>query len=328
MKKAFIAGGTGFLGRVALEKFVSRGVPVAAASRSGGNACGVSVDNLDFFAESGECLTAYFKEKKFDVFIYALGLDDRVMPPAPAAPFFREKLVVQCKKILSAAVAAGAERLVVLGSYFAYFDKLCKGRLSESHPYIRARREQEDAALSSGVAAVVLELPYIFGVPENGAPIWRESFLAHFDRYPAVFMTKGRTAATDATGVAEAVFAAAHCGSGCVPVGGENISYIELVKKMLRFAKDGRRVLKIPAWLGALGARSVAKEYKKQGKEPGLDPVKLMTQIQNKDFSLDPAATERALQYERFGFSAVRDTEAELKKTMRACYPERFGAEK
>ena len=199
MKKAFIAGGTGFLGRVALEKFVSRGVPVAAASRSGGNACGVSVDNLDFFAESGECLTAYFKEKKFDVFIYALGPDDRVMPPAPAAPFFREKLVVQCKKILSAAVAAGAERLVVLGSYFAYFDKLCKGRLSESHPYIRARREQEDAALSSGVAAVVLELPYIFGVPENGAPIWRESFLAHFDRYPAVFMTKGRTAATDAT---------------------------------------------------------------------------------------------------------------------------------
>ena len=100
------------------------------------------------------------------------------------------------------------------------------------------------------------------------------------------------------------------------------------MKKMLRFAKDGRRVLKIPAWLGALGARSVAKEYKKQGKEPGLDPVKLMTQIQNKDFSLDPAATERALQYERFGFSAVRDTEAELKKTMRACYPERFGAEK
>ena len=53
-----------------------------------------------------------------------------------------------------------------------------------------------------------------------------------------------------------------------------------------------------------------------------------MAQIQNKDFSLDPAATERALQYERFGFSAARDTEAKLKKTMRACYPERFGAEK
>lgn len=324
MKKIFIAGGTGFLGRAALEKFANGGVAVAAASRSGGKACGVEIDRIDFFAENPDVLADYFEKKDFDVFVYALGPDDRVMPPAPAYGYFREKLVVRCRDILNAAVRAGAKRLVVLGSYFAYFDKLYGGALSLKHPYIRARREQEEAALSLPAETVVLELPYIFGVPENGKPLWRDSFLAHYDKYPAVFMTGGGTAATDVHGIADAVYAAAHCGSGCVPVGGVNISYIDLLKKMLFYAKDPRKVYKIPAFIGALGARSVLKEYRKSGREPGLNPVKLMTQIQNKKFYIDPEETERALCYDRFNFKAVRDIDGELKKTMQACYAERF----
>ena len=150
MKKVFIAGGTGFLGRAALEKFANGGVAVAAASRSGGKACGVEIDRIDFFAENPDVLADYFEKKDFDVFVYALGPDDRVMPPASAYGYFREKLVVRCRDILHAAVRAGAKRLVVLGSYFAYFDKLYGGALSLKHPYIRARREQEEAALRLG----------------------------------------------------------------------------------------------------------------------------------------------------------------------------------
>ena len=81
---------------------------------------------------------------------------------------------------------------------------------------------------------------------------------------------------------------------------------------------------KIPAFIGALGARSVLKEYRKSGREPGLNPVKLMTQIQNKKFYIDPEETERALCYDKFNFKAVRDIDGELKKTMQACYAERF----
>lgn len=328
VKKVFIAGGTGFLGRAAMEKFIRCGVIVAAASRTGGRVGNTDVAALDFFAESGETLREYFAKESFDVFVYALGPDDRVMPPAPAYGYFREKLVDRCYDILSAAVAAGAKRIVLLGSYFAHFDKIYKGALSANHPYIRARREQEDAALSLNAEVVVLELPYIFGVPENGKPLWRESFLAHYDAYPAVFMTGGGTAATDVNGVADAVFAAAHCGRGCIPVGGANASYIELLKKMLLYAKDGRKVYKIPAFIGALGAKKILKEYRKAGREPGLNPVKLMTQIQNREFYLDPEETERALNYGEFGFTAVRDIDEQLQKTMRACYPERFGKEK
>ncbi len=324
MKKVFIAGGTGFLGSAALKRFIENKTGVSAASRRGGCAGGIIVDSFDFFTATKDAIYEYLSEKRFNVFVYALGPDDRFMPPAPAYDYFHEKLVLRCHDVLSAAVKAGAERLVVLGSYFSFFDRNFGGKLSMHHPYIRARREQEKAALSLDTETVVLELPYIFGVPENGKPLWRDSFLAHFDHYPAVFMTGGGTAATDVHGVADAVFAAAHCGQGCVPVGGVNILYIELLKKMLRFSGDNRKVIKIPSFIGALGARAVKKEYVKNGKEPGLNPVRLMTQIQNRKFYIDPSETECALSYDKFGFHAVSDIDKELEKTMRACYPERF----
>ena len=324
--KVFIAGGTGFLGGAALKKFAEKGIEVSAASRSGGKVGNITVDALDFFNESSSFLKEYFKSKNSDVFIYALGPDDRFMPPAPAYDYFYEKLVVKCSKILNAAVIAGAKRLIVLGSYFAHFDKAYGGKLSAFHPYIRARREQEEAVLNICAKTVILELPYIFGVPEKGKPIWRESFLSHYDGYPAVFMTGGGTAATDVNKVADAVFAAAYYGEGCVPVGSVNITYIELLKKMLFYARDKRKVLRIPAFIGALGARGILKEYRKKGCEPGLDPVKLMTQIQNKKFYIDPVLTERALGYEKLGLKApgTDGTDEQLRLTMQACYPERF----
>lgn len=325
IQKVFIAGGTGFLGMPAAEKFEKAGIGVCSASLSGGKNC----VKFDLFSAAEEEIAALVGKCGADALLYALGPDDRATPPAPAYAFFHERLAVQSEKICRAAKRAGVKKIVALGSYFAHFNALYGGKLEKHHPYIRARAEQERRllALSDEKCAVcMLELPYIFGVTAGRAPLWRESFLSHYDRYRTVFITRGGTAATTAEGVAETCVAAALYGAGGAryPVGGVNITYKELLEKMLFYAKDGRKVRLVPARLAALGAKGILKEYAAAGCESGLNPAKLMTEIQNRYFYIDAEKTETALHFAELGFSPVREIDAAVRASMEACYPERF----
>lgn len=288
---------------------------------------GLQFGNL--FQMSGEEIAALLKGKNYDAFVYALGPDDRVIPPAPAALFFHEKLVLEAKKICLAAKNAGIKTCVILNSYFAYFDRLMDGELSKYHPYIKARVEQANELISlneTGVFEVmILELPYIFGTMPGRKPLWGEHFLSHFDRLKSIMYPRGGgTAAIDVSGVAEAIVACSINGEPGMryPIGKINLSFEELINFMMEAIGDPRRYRGVPAWICALWAGNLDRQFRRRGLESGLNHAKLMTQICNRTFYVDPDEFKKRLNFQELGFEGGKDVLESIKLTIRACYPE------
>ena len=258
LKNVFIAGGTGFLGYYTAMQFDKMNIKVDTI------ALPKELNNLDWFPKNiglsfgnlfemtDEEIIKLLKKNNYDAFIYALGPDDRVVPDAPAIDFFAEKLVNQSKRICECAKNAGIKRCVVLGSYFAHFDKLQNGELGKYHPYIKARTMQEEAVFSladENFDVMVAELPYIFGTMPERKPLWRESFLSNFDGMKSVFFPAGGgTAMIDVTGVAEYIVAIAINGKSktAYPVAKENMTYKDLVMLMMKESKDNRPYKELP----------------------------------------------------------------------------------
>ncbi len=329
IKKVIIAGGTGFLGYAAAEEFLKKNIKVDIIALE------KELDNLDFvdkkigikfcdlFQASEQEITKLFSGKNYDAIIYALGPDDRITPPAPAYEFFHEKLVNGTVKVLTCAKNSGIPHAVVLSSYFAYFNKKLGGKLAKYHPYIRCRAEQQNETnklADNNFSVCHLELPYIFGIAEGRTPIWKDSFLSHFDGYNSVFFPSGGgTAIIDRVGVAEAVVACAIFGENTVayPIATDNIEFKELLKLMLDGCGDKRKVVMIPAFLCALGARGMAKKQKSEGKEAGLDYSKTMTQILNKKFYINPKESMKALHFDELGYKGGKNAKEEIVKTMK-----------
>lgn len=328
IKKVFIAGGTGFLGYPSAQLFLEKGVKVETIALED------ELKNLDFvdkriklefgnlFEMTKEDLTKLFSGKNYDALIYALGPDDRVTPNAPAYEFFHKRLVEKCYEIVSVAKSCRVKHAVILSSYFAHFDKMLNGNLAKYHAYIKCRAEQRDLCFSlcdENFSVSTLELPYIFGVAEGRTPIWKDSFLSHFDGYSSVFFPKGGgTAIIDRTGVAQAVVACTFAGEPktAYPVASDNITFKEMLKLMLSGMGDNRKIIEIPGWLCALFTHGMVKKFKKQGKEPGLYYPKVMSQILNKKFYIDPQKSMQALQFEKFGFDGGLNAKEEIVKTM------------
>lgn len=336
IKKVFIAGGTGFLGYYSALKFQEMNIKVDTIALPN------ELNSLDWFPKqiglkfgnlfemTDEEIISLLKKENYDAFIYALGPDDRVVPNAPAIDFFKEKLVTQCVRICDCAKKSNIKRCVVLGSYFSYFDKKLNGKLSKYHPYIKARilQEQEIFKLADDNFEVMFaELPYIFGTMPERKPLWRESFLSHFDGMKAIyFPSGGGTAVIDVSGVSEGIVAITLNGKSkhAYVIAKENMLYKDLVKLMMKASKDYRPYKQLPAFLCAIGAKKIENKYKKQGKENGLSASKLMTQIQNKKFFIDPIPVQKELRYSELGFNGGKDVKESIIETIKACFPERY----
>ncbi len=335
--KVLIAGGTGLIGYHSALEFLKHNIQVDVIS------CNSHYENedwfdkrihviqLDLFSISEEDFLNQIKDKNYDCFVYALGPDDRVIPNAPAYDFFYDKLVTQCKKICSAVKKAKIKRCILLGSYFAAYDRKLKGKLSKYHPYILARVQQEKEIIelkdNHYLDVMILELPYIFGVLPGKKPLWRESFLKYFDSFKYVIFPKnGGTALIDVDCVAQCIYACALYGlhGKTYLVGKLNLPFKELLPIMLKEAKDSRKYKEIPAFIAALGAKIIDKKFKKKGLESGLNHAKLMTQIQNKKFYADYAQLKKELHFEELKLDGGSDIFECISKTMQACYPERF----
>lgn len=336
VRSVFIAGGTGFLGYHSALLFRKMGIAVATAALPGEIDLGtwfpsdIPLAFRDLFASTDDELVKMLSGG-FDTFVYALGPDDRVIPKAPALDFFREKLVIQCRRVCAAAKRAGIRRCIVMNSYFSEFDRRLDGRLSGRHPYIRARREQEEAVFSlgeDGVFEVVsLEFPFIFGTMPGRKPLWRDSFLSHFEGGKALFFPGGGgTACIAVSGIAEAVVAASFNGENgrAYPVGKENLTFRDLLNLMMESIGDPRRYRPVPAFLAAIGGRRIDADFRKKGRQSGLDHARLMGDILSRKFFLDPEPTETALGYSELGFAGGTDVRESIRETLRACYPERF----
>ena len=323
--KVFVVGGTGFLGYYSCLEFLKKGVSVTTISR-GSVELGdwfpkqiEIVKDLDVFDASQEELTEVFEG--YDVMVYSVGPDDRVIPEAPAYDFFHEKLVVQCSKVVKAAKDAGVKRVIIMNSYFAYFDRKFNGLLSKDHPYIKARVEQAEACIDIGEEGVmdvmILELPYIFGSMPERKPIWRDVFLSKFENMKTVYLPKGGTVMVHVKDVARTVVACAFKGKHGVryPIGAYNMKFTEMLKIMYEYLGIEKKISTMPTWICYLGGFAMKRNLAKEGKEAGLDSAKLMTQIMSKDFYYSP---EDIVHSDKF------DVKEGIESAMKACYPEKF----
>jgi dihydroflavonol-4-reductase len=319
-RRVIVVGGTGFLGYHAIQEFIKNGwgvtalgLPPAPPSNLFPPTVNVVLKNMDTLSD--EELLALLRGH--DALVFAAGLDDRYTPKKPAYPKFHHANVEVPVRLLTLAKDAGIKRAVVLGSYFAYFNRLWPDlKLAERHPYICSRVEQEKAVTSiPGMDVNVLELPYIFGsMPVRGwKPLWTP-LVKYIRSMKTIFYMKGGTACITAEMVGQAVYGAVERGhaSACYPIGGENLTWAEMLTRLA--AADGRqvRVVTLPTFLIKLGLMAVWLVDKLKGKESGLDYL-YFASLQTANTFLDPEPSSRALGYDPGGLDEA------FRKTVEAC---------
>jgi dihydroflavonol-4-reductase len=121
-----IIGGTGFLGFHATVELLKHrhqvsimGLPPAPPAGLFPQEVEIHLGNLEVMTD--EELVSLFIEK--DALVFAAGVDDRVTPRKPAYPYFKKYIVDSVKRVFTLARQAGVKRGLVLGSYFAYFER-------------------------------------------------------------------------------------------------------------------------------------------------------------------------------------------------------------
>lgn len=305
--KIFMIGGTGLLGSEAAGELIRRGhevISIALPPLPKGAVLPkeMKVEFGNYLEMTDEQLSGYFAS--CDAFVFAAGVDERVEGPAPIYDLFQKYNIDPIKRLLPLAKKAGVRHVVVLGSYFAYFNRIWPEKeLDRWHPYIRSRRDQEDAALSfagDGFDVAVLELPYIFGTQPGRKPVW--TFLVEMLRgmKGVTLYPRGGTTMVTVRQVAQAVAGAVERSRGGrrYPIGYYNMQWKEMlaiVHKYLGF--PNRKVLTIPDWLFALNSRKLMKQQKAHNIEGGLNMVKF-TGLQcaelfiDKSLGCDPLGVE------------------------------------
>ncbi len=225
--------------------------------------------------------------------VFAAGVDDRVLPRAPALEFFRAGNVGPAERFFRLARTAGASRGVLVGSYFAHFAGAWPElQLAERHPYVRSRLEQERAALAAAapdLRLVVLRLPYVFGALPGVRPLWAP-LVRYVRAAPVVFYTRGGSNIVAATDVAAAIRAAVERDAleSCYEVGGRNVTWRELLGDLSALAGRRKRVVALPGWTVRTATRLLALWHRLRGRESGLDPVAFV-EVQTRRAFLDPA---------------------------------------
>ena len=196
--RVVVIGGTGFLGYHALKEFIRRGHSVTVIALP-------PLYKEDLFPPHVNVILANIDEldensikdilKGHDAIVFAAGVDDRVIPRAPAYDFFYQANVRSCVRIIRIAREAGIKRGVILSSYFLYFDRIWPDeKLSEYHPYIRSRKEQARQSMNAAMPdlqLMILELPYIFGSMPGRTPLWKPLIEYVNSRYPLFYMKGG-----------------------------------------------------------------------------------------------------------------------------------------
>lgn len=216
-------------------------------------------------------------------FVFAAGVDERLEGPAPIYDMFYKYNVKPLERLLRIAKETGVKHTVVLGSYFAYFNRVWQEqKLYKTHPYIRSRVDQANMALSfadENMDVSVLELPYIFGSQPGRKPVWvflieQIRKMKGFTLYP-----NGGTTMVTVKQVGQCIAGALERGKGGknYPVGYFNLTWKEMLEIIHKhMGVPDKRIVTIPKFLYRLGMKSIINDYKEKGIEPGLDPIGLV----------------------------------------------------
>ena len=324
--KVMIVGGTGFIGYHSALEFLKNGHKVTSLSLDDIDLTDwypkeVDVHYGDVFKMSEDDFIDLFTGH--DALVYAVGPDDRFTPPAPAYEFFFERLVTHPSRLASAAQKAGVKKFVVANSYFAYYHRLHpEKKLTEKHPYIRCRVEQAQALIDagdSGMNVCVLELPYIFGAMPQRVPLWKDVLLDMLISMSTVYYPQGGSTMISVENVAGAVYGAVMNGrhGARYPVGDVNMNWNSMLEIMLSAMGTPKKIVNVPCLLVTLYGVKHKREYSRQGKEMGLNPVKLMRDIQCQHLYYDADELSR----KELGYSGG-GVEAAIRKTIKRCLEE------
>lgn len=336
VQKVMVMGGTGFIGYHACLAFLDQGVTVGSASIADikteewfPKEIIADADPFDVFNATEDDITSLLIG--YDTLVYALGPDDRERTVGSPFGYFYERLVLQCIKVMKGARAAGIRRVVVLNSYFSWFDRLPEfsGRLSKDHPYIRARVEQARACITEGEAGIIdvmiLELPYIFGAIPGRVPIWKSVFLDRFKKMPAVFFPGGGTVAIHVKGVAEAIVAAAFNGKhgARYPIGDTNMKYRDIFKLMYASAGIRKKIVVLPDVIASITGFYLEFFQSFMKKRSGLNIGKVMGDLLTRDLYFSEENIQQVrleLGYQSLGFPASPSVEEGINEAARACF--------
>lgn len=294
--KVFMIGGTGLLGSEAAKVLISRGHRVSSVALPSLPDGAVLPPEMEirygnYLEMSDDELRAHFAG--CEGFVFAAGVDERVEGPAPIYDLYKKYNIDPINRLLKLAKECGVKHTAVCGSYFAHFAKTKPElKLTERHPYIRSRVDQENAAMSfadENFSVGVLELPYIFGTQPGRKPVWM--FLAEQIKNSKgnVMYPKGGSAMVTVHQVGQAVAGALEHtrGGKCWPIGYYNMTWKQMIAVMCKYMGcPEKKVTTIPKWLFSLGCKSMLKRQQKRGIQGGLYMPKL-ADIQYSELFID-----------------------------------------
>lgn len=284
--KVFMIGGTGLLGSVSAREFIDQGHEVLTLALPGlplGAEFPKEMEIIegDFNNMTDEELGNLMSD--CECFVFAAGVDERVSFPAPVYEHYYKHNVASVERMLRIAKSVGVTKAVIFGSYFTYFNRLhAEMHLTEVHPYIRSRDEQQRVAFSFAqdgkMDVSVLELPYIFGTQPGRKPVWtmltdRIKKMGVITMYP-----RGGTAMVTIRQVGQCVVGAAerNKGGNAYPICMYNMTwnaFLEIVHAAI--GQSDRKIVNVPKWMFQMYALNTQRRDKKNSVEMGLDPIGL-----------------------------------------------------
>ncbi len=282
--KVFMIGGTGLLGCEAARIFIERGHSVKSVALPPLPAGAPIPEEMELefcnvYEKSDDEIKAMMEG--YDCFVFAAGIDERVEFPAPVYDAYYKYNIAPLKRILPLCKEVGMKNAVILGSYFSYAAKQYpEMKLTEKHPYIRSRIDQEDVAFSfadESFDVAVLELPYIFGTQPGRKPVWVILIeqIKMMDKLPCTMYPGGGTAMLTVRQVGEVIVGAAEKSKGAKawPISMYNMDWKKFLKIVYaaRGMGNNRKIISIPPWMMRMGLGGVKKEYAEKGIESGID---------------------------------------------------------
>lgn len=281
-------GGTGLLGCEAARIFIERGHDVTSVAlpplpQGAPIPEAMHLEFCNIYEKSDDEIKEFLKG--MDCFVFAAGVDERVEFKAPVYDSYYKFNIAPIKRILPLCKEVGVKKAVILGSYFSYLAKeKPEMKLTEKHPYIRSRIDQENIAFSfadDNFDVSVLELPYIFGTQPGRKPVWVILIeqLRRMDKLPCTLYPAGGTAMLTVRQVGEVIVGAAERSKGAKawPISMYNLTWKEFLKIVYdaRGMGANRKIISIPPWMMKMGLGSVVKDYKARGVDSGIDPMGL-----------------------------------------------------
>lgn len=256
MTETLVIGGTGLLGHHTIKELLRRNYNVSslALPLKEGEANNVPDAVTAHWGDAAHMtdseLLAILKGQ-YAVF-FAIGVDERIVPPTPAAHFFYEENVVLTQRIVRLCREAEVQKFVLYGSYTAQFGEEWPDLgYREHNGYPRTRLAQEEVAILEGWGAMdvmVLRLPYIFGLVEGQRPLW-QMVLDAVNSQEVMYVGQGSTSSVTVRQVAQAALGAMEKGThgAKYPINSYELTYLELNQIAARMlGQDPAKVQAVP----------------------------------------------------------------------------------